>query len=132
MIKLAEDLTYRQLVIIDIVWSYNYGVPIGSQRLDHEYGGLSELKAIGIVSEIFDLCRRSVLFSTTAFSDIANINPSLLYVAGVDDTLYKLMELSTIPLDDITQNIIDVLTQEPSHVEGAPVTAGKFLAVFGE
>ena len=49
---------------------------------------------ISIASEIFDLYRRSLVFSESVILDTSGFTPSLLKLAGNGALLHNLMELS--------------------------------------
>ena len=71
------------------------------------YGEVSGLNNVSIASDIFDLYRKSLIFSSNAILDAAGINPSTLSLGGYGALLYNLMELPRIPLTD--KDCIDIL-----------------------
>lgn len=107
LIKVAESLTYRQLCAIRVIVLFQ-DLP-ANQLKKTAYRRVSGTNNISIVSEIFDLYQKSLLGSSDAILSAAGINPSKLRVVGNGAWLYKLMELHTIPRDDLLE-IIEVLT----------------------
>lgn len=65
------------------------------------------LNNVSIASDIFDLYRKSLIFSLNAMLDAAGINPSTLTLGGYGVLLYNLMELPRIPL--VEKDYIDIL-----------------------
>lgn len=99
LLKLASDLTYRQLVIVKVVGtlqmmaSHSDLLPLLDLRRGDIYGQIEGIDNIGIASDVFDLLRRNVLFSRQVVFDPAGINPSQLYLGGYGALLFDLMEL---------------------------------------
>lgn len=88
LIKVAEDLTYRQLVILYIIGAYQTHTIWAPERRKTAFRGISSYQNISIASEIFDLYRKSLLFSKDAMLDAAGINPSILEISGIGALLY--------------------------------------------
>lgn len=109
LIKIAEDLTYRQLVILHVMGAYQACPNLMPKRKETAFDGIYGYKNISIASEIFDLYRKSLLFSKEAMLDAAGINPSTLEIGGNGVLLFNLMELSTIEQDRLWQDIVDFL-----------------------
>lgn len=104
LIKISSELTYRQLMILCAVGFVQIGkVPLKQDT----YGEVSGLNDVSIASDIFDLYRKSLIFSSEAMWDAAGINPSALTLGGYGALLYNLMELPRIPLAD--KDCIDIL-----------------------
>lgn len=104
LIKISSELTYRQLMILCAVGFVQIsGVPSKQDT----YGEVSGLNNVSIASDIFDLYRKSLIFSSNAILDAAGINPSTLSLGGYGALLYNLMELPRIPLTD--KDCIDIL-----------------------
>jgi len=133
LIKIASELTYRQLVILSVICAYQDGHITNPPRLEKSYNSISGLQNVSIATEIYDLYRRSLLFSSDAILDAAGINPSLLAVNGLGNTLHQLMELFTIPSDDLYISIVNFLSKEvdgnlDNRISSAEM---KVTAVFG-
>lgn len=95
LIKIASDLTYRQLMILGIV---AYAQIKGITRKKESYKEVNGLNNVSIASEIFDLYRKSLIFSSEVILDAGGINPSKLILGGYGALLYNLMELSKVPV----------------------------------
>ena len=102
LLKISSELTYRQLIILSVI-----GFASGVHRKSETYTNVSGLNNVTIASEIFDLYRKSLVFSDQAILDAAGINPSQLKLGGYGALLYNLMELPKFPFVD--RCAIDVL-----------------------
>lgn len=67
---------------------------------EENYKEVRGLNNVSIASEIFDLYRKSLIFSSEAILDAGGINPSKLILGGYGALVYNLMELSKFPLPD--------------------------------
>jgi len=95
LIKLAEKMTYRQILILHCVAIARYSsVPMGLRK--KAYQSVSGLANVTIAAEIFDLYRSNILMSSEVIFDSAGINPSALSIGGYGAHLCNLMELNTI------------------------------------
>lgn len=101
LIKLAEKMTYRQIIILHCVAIAKYS-PIPIPLRKEAYKSVSGLTNVAIASEIFDLYRSSVLMSSVVILDSAGINPSTLSIGGYGAHLFNLMELNNISDDSDT------------------------------
>lgn len=101
LIKLAEKMTYRQIIILHCVAIAKYS-PIPIPLRKEAYKSVSGLTNVAIASEIFDLYRSSVLMSSAVILDSAGINPSTLSIGGYGAHLFNLMELNNISDDSDT------------------------------
>lgn len=93
LIKLAEKMTYRQIMILHCVDIAKYS-PFPMPLRKEAYRSVSGLTNVAIASEIFDLYRSSVLMSSEVILDSAGINPSALSIGGYGAHLCNLMELN--------------------------------------
>ena len=94
LIKLAEKMTYRQILILHCVAIAKYSpAPIPLRK--EAYKSVSGLSNVAIASETFDLYRSSILMSSEVIFDNAGINPSALSIGGYGAHLCNLMELNT-------------------------------------
>lgn len=110
LIKLAETLTYRQLCEISTVARMQANPSVGRNPLLQEpFHTVAGMNNISIASELFDLYQKTILASSDASFDAAGINPSKLKVVGNGASLYQMMELYTIPVEDLV-DIIGILT----------------------
>lgn len=124
LIKIAEDLTYRQLVILRIIGAYQKGDIAGvPPRRNVQFGSISGYNNISIASEIFDLYRKNLIFSQSAILDPAGITPSSLTVGGIGALIYNLMDLSTMQFGDDTREIVTFLVDVPSYADIGKIDA---------
>ena len=106
LLKLASDLTYRQLVIVKVVGTLQLMAdhselsPMLDLRRRDAFGQIEGIDNIGIASDAFDLLRRNVLFSRQVVFDPVGINPSQLYLGGYGALLFDLMELFNDGIDN--------------------------------
>ena len=112
LIKTVSEVTYRQLIILKIVYEYQTNRGQYPKRRDKQYMHLSSFRAISLATEVFDLYRRSVLHSEiTGFQEAIGITPSALQVGGNGVLLYQLMELNAITADDpLICEVLDYMT----------------------
>lgn len=110
LIKLSVDLTYRQLIIINVL---GFAQSTGAKRKMDAYKEVNGANNVSIASEIFELYIKSVIFSSEAIVDAAGVNPSKLQLSGYGAWLYNLMELAKMPLsDNCTADIVKFLGME--------------------
>lgn len=110
LIRIASDLTYRQLVIMRVIGAYQkdlYGVP---PRRNTPYNTISGYDNISIATEIYDLYRRSLVFSKSAILDAAGITPAELEISGIGALIYNLMDLPQMTYDDLAGRIVKFLS----------------------
>lgn len=132
LIKVASDLTYRQLLIILVLMRYQSGLLTDPARRNTEYGTINGYKNISLASEIFDLYRKNILFSSTSISDAAGINPSFLKVKGIGELMFKLMDMNEISYDEeVYAHILDFLTDTYDKEAKESITMGTTVARFG-
>ena len=132
LIKVASDLTYRQLLIILVLMRYQSGFLTEPARRNTEYGTINGYRNISLASEIFDLYRKNILFSCTSISDAAGINPSLLKVKGIGELMYKLMDMNEVSYDEeVYSHILDFLTDTFDKQAKESITMGTTVARFG-
>ena len=100
LIKLGEDLTYRQLCLLALF-------PKHADALrSNDYKGESALDTniIALLVEIFDLYTRGLLnASGVALLSLPNIVPSKMRIQGTGAQLFNMMELSRIPNNDLLE-----------------------------
>lgn len=102
LIKLAEQLTYRQIAILNNIATMQFArklnPPINPLKKS-AYESVSGTENVAIAAEIFDLYRMSILGSSQVILDAAGINPSTLTVVGYGAHLYNLMDLGSMEPD---------------------------------
>lgn len=126
LIKLAEQLTYRQIVILGIVGLFHQiqqETPALKLLKQNAYESVSGMENVAIAAEIFDMYRMSILGSSQVILDSAGINPSTLNIVGYGANLYNLMELNQLEPDSellkLQPQIISFLTGKPIIEENA-------------
>ena len=113
LIKIASDITYRQVIIMAIIGKYQLGIVSEPKLRTTDFAGLKGYENVSIAAEIYDLYRRNLIFSKNAIIDSVGFTPSLLTVGGIGALLYNLMELSSVSLDDeIAKSIITMLSDD--------------------
>lgn len=102
LIKLAEQLTYRQIAILNNIAAMQFArtlnPPINPLKKS-AYESVSGTENVAIEAEIFDLYRMSILGSSQVILDAGGINPSTLTVVGYGAHLYNLMDLGSMEPD---------------------------------
>lgn len=99
LIKIAEQLTYRQIVILNVI-GWHQMLQKTNLFKDTAYASVSGLANVTIASEIFELYRMSLLSSRNVIFDSAGITPSALSVSGYGALLFQLMELVRLEPDE--------------------------------
>lgn len=102
LIKLAEQLTYRQIAILNNIAAMQFArtlnPPINPLKKS-AYESVSGTENVAIAAEIFDLYRMSILGSSQVILDAGGINPSTLTVVDYGAHLYNLMDLGSMEPD---------------------------------
>ncbi|MFK7823610.1 MAG: hypothetical protein AB8G05_05610 [Oligoflexales bacterium] len=106
--KLASELTYRQLILLNIfsdsssyaLKSNSYVGPDGKTNI--------AANLTGVLTEIKDLESRSLINCGSVLFAIPQIVPSSFYVEGAGKTLAELMKLKDLPKDGV-QNVVEIL-----------------------
>lgn len=111
LVKIASNISYRQLVILSVIGKNHYGI-LNVPLRDTAFRGFEDFGDMSIAAEIFDLYRMSLIISSSAILDAASFVPSLLVLNGMGQLLYSHMELFNIPQDDTTQTVIDFLSND--------------------
>lgn len=119
LIKAAEEISYEQLVIISVIAFYQiarqqFGT-INPKEQDFRQTAYKEVRGydnIAILTSTYDLIRRGIIFAHQIPIDVASINPSSLYIAGLGANLLNFMELSSIPYDQLTEKIRKTFTYQ--------------------
>lgn len=110
MLALGERLTFRQLCLLQL-----FSRPQPFQLRDHDYhsGGPPhrDPETINVLSEVFDLCQQSLVRCYKPGSKsarervpilgISDIRPSWMVRVQFGDRLHTLMELNTLPNDEL-------------------------------
>lgn len=113
-IKIAEQLTYRQLLILNAIATFQIsGIPLKKTA----YGSVVGLTNVAIASEIFELYRMSLLSSSSIIFDNAGINPSALSITGYGAHIFNLMELHTLIPDGDNVQLMAEITEFLTGIE---------------
>lgn len=99
LIKIAEQLTYRQIVILNIIGGHQLMQKVNLFK-NTAYSSVAGLTNVTIASEIFELYRMSLISSSSVVFDSAGINPSALSISGYGALLFNLMELTQLETDE--------------------------------
>lgn len=106
LIKLAENLSFRQLVIMRVIGAYQTGDFNGPPRRDSAFKTINGYDNISIATEIYDLYRRGIVHSDSAILGAAGITPSKLTIGGIGALLYNLMDLPHMAFDKMAERIV--------------------------
>ena len=131
LVTLAASVSYRQMTVLSVIGKCNEDILDISLR-NTEFRGFVDYESTSIAAEIFDLYRMSLIISSEAILDASSFTPSLLKVNGVGDLLYRHMELSDMPLDDIMQSVIDFLTDNSPAPSRDDVVTGELNLITTE
>ena len=102
LLKLASDLTYRQILILRVIGllqvlpqigDLKAVAPLNDLRRKTQFGIVEGIENVAIASEVYALYRMSLLASSSVVFDPAGINPSHLSLCGYGAQLFKLMAL---------------------------------------
>lgn len=101
LVSLGESLSYRQLCLLRL---FAAGNAFKLKQTDYRGGGLSEADRVAVVQEIYDLYSRGLLGSGgEALLGVTDVAPAKMTVQGVAATLHNLMELSAVPVRDLSR-----------------------------
>ena len=112
LIKQAESLTYHQLVIMRVVGWMQVSSP-AHIKPKPIYKTIEGFQNITVATEIFDMLRKSLLYSKGDVLGAGGLNPANLTLAGHGALLFNLMEISKMKVDNSTAgDIIDLLIEQ--------------------
>lgn len=98
LIKMATDLSYRQLVILSSIGLFQLNPNAPIKRKDM-LGHIEGYDKISIATDIYELYHRGLVHSSSVIMDVAGINPSLLELQGNGALLFNLMELANMEMN---------------------------------
>jgi hypothetical protein len=106
LVKIAGNLSYYQLCFLSIFGQNSFNL-----RGD-DYRSNLELKydLLALLHEVYDLANLQLIGSESAMLGIVDIAPGKLKLQGQGQLIFKLMELSKIPSDELA-----VLAEKLSH-----------------
>lgn len=111
LIKIAESLSYRQLVIMRVLGAYQTKTIQNAPPLRSKKTGVIQgYENISIASDILELYHNNLLFSNAVIFSVADIIPAELIISGNGALIYNLMDLSQMGLNDTTSEVISFLT----------------------
>jgi hypothetical protein len=100
LMKLAQDLSYRQLCILSLLAQKERFPLMNAPYRDR--GPINKFELVSLLPETMDLYNRGMVHgSGEALLGPADINPSKLVVQGHGTWLLNLMELTTIPEEEV-------------------------------
>ena len=105
LLKLAEQLTYRQIVLLHTIGVQQMATSPNFMKKT-AYTSVNGLENVMIASEIYELYRMSLLSSSSVIFDSAGINPSALSITGYGALLFNLMELNILEEDEDLPSIL--------------------------
>ncbi len=122
LIRMAEQMTYRQMQIISLIGGMQLAIqainfPGDTPLKKEQYTSVSGYTNISIATDIFALYREGILQSKSAILDPAGITPANLSVGGCGALLFNMMELTSIPFDGSTPNIVLFLMDEKKRID---------------
>jgi len=105
LIKAAEELTYRQFCILKLAVVKDR---FNLRNQDYQNHGRFSKELYQVLQECHDLCLKSYLeykipltFSGQITVKYVNIQPNKMTIYGIGEDLFKLMNLSSIPDEDV-------------------------------
>jgi len=105
-LKVAQELTYRQLCILSLIPKKNQ---FSLRQSDYRGQNVANGKLIVLLQEINDLYIMGLTNgSDDAYLSLSDVNPSKIGIQGTGVYLHNLMELHEIPNSDL-QDIADLL-----------------------
>lgn len=122
LIKIAAELTYREIVILSIIGKQSWGV-LNLLLRDYPYKGFDNYHDMGIAAEVYELYRKSLIISSSAILDSASFTPAELMLNGMGELLFVDMELYSMPLDLVANDVIAFLQDDITVEKAATVMA---------
>lgn len=116
LIKLAQDITYRKMAIINCVSLLQRCPIIPTKKYNGKIQGLNN---VAIATDTCSLYRQGLLMSKAVIFDPAGVNPRDLTVGGLGALMFKYMELDTLPIDAVLKDTFSFFS-EYSLVEQKP------------
>lgn len=110
LLKLSSEITYRQLTILSAIQFFQTDEERRAHLRKEAYATLNGYRITGIAIETYDLYRRSLIQSPTAILDAGSINPANLQLGGLGQVIYELMELNSVPKDELFLEVVRFLT----------------------
>jgi len=93
LIRLAEDLSYRQLCLLAI-----FAQPLKYLDVIYQHSKVNDVELAGLVEEIRDLFSRRMIIQTNRLGEIS---PRLIRLRTMSAELYRLMELGSADETDL-------------------------------
>lgn len=109
LLKIVAELSYREIAILSVVGAYQNGRLMKPPRRKDIFHNIN-LQNNYIASEVFDLYCRGLIYSDEIILYAGAMNPQKLNLNGYGAALYNLMELSTMPEDDIIDDVISFMS----------------------
>jgi hypothetical protein len=108
LLRLGEGLSYRQLCLVSLfgrntLLGVNNRLNLRRRSYREDWSTVATFDLIVLLQEAYDLYQRGIVGNgTEAMISVADANPSVMSPLGAAINLYNLMELGTIPGDDLT------------------------------
>lgn len=109
LVKIAATVSFRQLVVLSVIGNNQFGT-LGVSLYNTAFRGYIRNNDKSIAAEIFDLYRTSLIVSSDPIYDASSFTPSHLVMNGMGELLYNLMELNTMPKDEIVDTVVTFLS----------------------
>ncbi len=105
LLKIAESLSYQQLSLLQIFANQ----PIKLSLRDGDYRGQKEnftFDKLSVLTEVLELHRYGIIIMPNdTMLGISDVNPRKIDLLGIGKSLFRLMELHQIPVDDLSYSI---------------------------
>jgi hypothetical protein len=98
LIKIARNISYRQLCFLSIVGQKD---KFNLRQPAYQANSPLPIGLVALLHEIFEMEKDALISSGTVITGLADLNPGLLNLEGQGENLFKLMNLSEIPLEDL-------------------------------
>lgn len=109
LMKIVSELSYREIAILAVIGRYQNGSLTKPPRRENIFHNINQQKNY-IASEVFDLYCRGLVYSDEIILYAGAMNPQKLNLNGYGAALFNLMELSTMPEDNVVDDVISFMS----------------------
>lgn len=109
LMKIVSELSYREIAILSVIGRYQNGSLTKPPRRENIFHNINQQKNY-IASEVFDLYCRGLVYSDEIILYAGAMNPQKLNLNGYGAALFNLMELSTMPEDNVIDDVISFMS----------------------
>ena len=99
LIKIARNMSYRQLCFLSIAGQND---EFSLRQAGYEVNSTLPVDLVALLHEILEMEKGALISSGTVVLALVDLNPGKLKLEGQGQILYNLMNLSEIPLDELT------------------------------